>query len=94
MTYDLEFKKIALKEWKKLDPGIREQFKKKLRARLEGPRVRSAQLSGSESLYKIKLRQVGYRLVYKVDDEVITVTVIAVGKRERNEVYIKVLSRL
>ena len=30
MTYDLEFKDSALKEWRKLDGGIREQFKKKL----------------------------------------------------------------
>ncbi len=37
--------------------------------------------------YKIKLRSVGYRLVYRVYDDRIVVQVIAVGKRERNEVY-------
>ena len=37
--------------------------------------------------YKIKLRQLGYRLVYRVSDEIVTVTVVAVGKRERGEVY-------
>ena len=30
MTYNLEFKESALKEWRKLDNSIREQFKKKL----------------------------------------------------------------
>ncbi len=45
-------------------------------------------------MYKIKLRQVGYRLVYAVEDKTITVTVIAVGKRNRNEVYDLALSRL
>jgi mRNA interferase RelE/StbE len=37
--------------------------------------------------YKIKLRSAGYRLVYRVEDSTITVTVVAVGKRERNAVY-------
>lgn len=33
--------------------------------------------------YKIKLRQAGYRLIYRVDDDVVTVSVIAVGKRDK-----------
>ena len=37
--------------------------------------------------YKIKLKAAGYRLVYKVIDERIVVSVIAVGKRERSAVY-------
>jgi mRNA interferase RelE/StbE len=37
--------------------------------------------------YKIKLRSSGYRLVYEVIDERIVVSVVAVGKRERSEVY-------
>ncbi|MFA0208222.1 type II toxin-antitoxin system RelE/ParE family toxin, partial [Vibrio cyclitrophicus] len=45
-------------------------------------------------MYKIKLRQSGYRLVYKVEDEVIIVTVLAVGKRERSDVYRKAMKRL
>ncbi len=54
----------------------------------------TSKLSGSNNLYKIKLRQSGYRLVYKVEDDVIIVTVLAVGKRERNEVYRKAMIRL
>lgn len=37
--------------------------------------------------YKIKLRATGYRLVYQVDDGVLLVTVVAVGKREKGVVY-------
>lgn len=37
--------------------------------------------------YKIKLQASGYRLVYQVIDERRTVVVVAVGKRERAEVY-------
>ncbi|OYW91203.1 MAG: hypothetical protein B7Z23_08560 [Pseudomonadales bacterium 32-61-5] len=40
-----------------------------------------------EGDYKIKLRSAGYRLVYRVEDERVTVVVVAVGKRERSEVY-------
>lgn len=93
-SYELAFKASALKEWKKLGHTVREQFKKKLKERLENPHVPSAALSGATKLYKIKLRQAGYRLVYSVEDAMITVTVIAVGKRDRNEVYDIALSRL
>ena len=94
MTYSLEFKKSALKEWKKLGHTVRDQLKKKLEERLINPHVPSSAISGVSNLYKIKLRQLGYRLVYSVDDDVIIVTVIEVGKRNRNEVYDIALSRI
>jgi mRNA interferase RelE/StbE len=87
MTYKLDFYEDAYKEWKKLDATVREQFKLKLIERLENPCVPSAKLRKSDNRYKIKLRQVGYRLVYEVVDKTITVTVIAIGKRDRDEVY-------
>ena len=87
MTYSLEFRKEAFKEWKKLSPNVKEQFKKKLKERCISPRVQSTRLSGSRNRYKIKLKQAGFRLVYEVHDETITVLVVAVGKRERNLVY-------
>ncbi|MCJ8271918.1 MAG: type II toxin-antitoxin system RelE/ParE family toxin [Psychrosphaera sp.] len=94
MTYSLEFKKSALKDWNKIGATLKEQFKKKLIERLENPHVPAAKLSGADNLYKIKLRQSGYRLVYRVEDDVVIVTVLAVGKRERNDVYRKAMSRL
>jgi mRNA interferase RelE/StbE len=87
MSYELKYLEIALKEWGKLDSTIREQFKKKLKERLVNPKVKSSKLSGPANRYKIKLRGSGYRLVYQVEDEIVTVIVIAVGKRERNRVY-------
>lgn len=94
MTYKLAFKQSALKEWQKLAPNIRELFKKQLIKRLDYPRVASAAVSGGKDLYKIKLRQLGYRLVYEVADDVVTVTVLAVGERDRNKVYELALRRL
>ena len=87
MSYSLEFKESALKEWRRLDSSIREQFKKKLAERLERPRVPAAKLSGMPDCYKIKLKNAGYRLVYQVDDRRIVVIVVAVGKRENMVVY-------
>jgi mRNA interferase RelE/StbE len=94
MTYKLDFKKSALKEWQKLGSTIKEQLKKKLAERLENPHVPAAKLSGADNLYKIKLRQSGYRLVYQVEDNIITVVVLSIGKRERNDVYKSALGRI
>ena len=94
MIYELEFKKSALKEWNKLNPAVKDQFKKVIERRLSDPHVPSAKVSGAPNLYKIKLRQLGFRLVYSVSDKTITVSVIAIGKRNRNEVYQVALSRL
>jgi mRNA interferase RelE/StbE len=87
MSYDLQFLPSALKEWQKLGSTIRDQFKKKLADRLSEPRISGAALHGLAHHFKIKLRSSGYRLVYRVEDQTVTVTVVAVGKRERSEVY-------
>ncbi len=93
MIYELAFHPVALTEWAKLDPSIRSQFKKKLAERLTNPRVPSVQRHGRKDRYKIKLRSVGYRLVYAVRDAELIVLVVAVGKRERSAVYTAVMNR-
>jgi mRNA interferase RelE/StbE len=87
MAYKLRFHELAWAEWQTLDGSIKVPLKKKLLERLEAPRVPSAALSGMADCYKIKLRQAGYRLIYRVDDNVVTVTAIAVGKRDKLAVY-------
>lgn len=94
MSYSLEFKESALREWRKLDGAIRAKFKKKLAERLERPRVASARLSCTADCYKIKLKNAGYRLVYQIDDQRIVVIVVAVGKRENFAVYRSAEGRL
>ena len=84
----------ALKEWRKLGATVRNQFARKLDERLAAPRVPSARLSEFPDCYKIELRKAGYRLVYRVDDDRIVIIVIAVGRRERNEVYKSVAGRI
>ena len=93
MTYRLKFLESAEREWRKLDSNTQLQFKKKLRERLEQPRVPAAKLRESKDRYKIKLRSSGYRLVYEVREEEIVVLVIAVGKRDRDQVYLAAAKR-
>ncbi len=93
MSYKLKFLPSALKEWKKLAPPIQKQFKNKLKERLQNPRNKASQLRGFKDAYKIKLRSVGYRLVYEVNDKEIVIYIIAVGKRERGLIYSKAESR-
>ncbi len=78
----------------KLDPAIRESFKKKLAECIENPRIESSRLSGMQDCYKIKLRSAGYRLVYQVRDSELVVSIVAVGKRERNNVYKAAVKRI
>ncbi len=59
MSYELRFRKEAMKEWAGLGATIRAQFKKKLAERLEHPHVPSARLHGAVNRYKIKLRSSG-----------------------------------
>jgi mRNA interferase RelE/StbE len=93
MTFELRFHPDALDEWRKLDSTVREQLKKKLAERLVEPRVPAARLSGQRDRYKIKLKSLGYRLVYEVRGAELVVLVVAVGKRERNAVYRRAAAR-
>jgi len=93
MTYKIKFIPAALKEWKKLAPPLRDQLKKKLAERTANPHVPASRLRGYESVYKIKLKTAGYRLVYEVEDDEIVIYVLAVGKRERDAVYKKLAER-
>lgn len=69
-------------------------MKKKLAERLVEPRVPSAALSGMPDCYKVKLRQAGYRLIYRVDDSVLYVTVLASGRRDKDQAYARAARRL
>lgn len=92
--YKLKFLPAAFKEWKKLDSGIRNEFKKKLEKRILNPEVSSAKLVGHKNVYKIKLKSSGYRLAYLVENNELVIIVIAIGKREKGSIYNKMNDRL
>jgi len=87
MTYKIKFREAAAKEWQKLDREIQQQFAKKLKKCCENPHIPSAKLRGMPNCYKIKLRASGFRLVYEIIDECLIIAVVAVGKRERGDIY-------
>ena len=80
--FKLKFTKESNKEWQKLDNSIKTQFHKKLKERLQNPKVPSAKLSGYENVYKIKLKSSGFRLAYEVKEREIIILVLKIGKRE------------
>jgi mRNA interferase RelE/StbE len=83
MIYNLKFLPSALKEWQQLDNSIKTAFKKILAKRLENPHIASARLSSQPiECYKIKLRSIGYRLVYMVENKELVVIVLAIDRRD------------
>lgn len=88
MSYRVTYSKRATKSLKKLDPSVRARVSDAVLARAEQPHVLSAKLRGTlQGLYKIKLSALGIRVVYQVKDFEIEVHVIAIGKRENDDVY-------
>lgn len=95
MAYRLQFLPEALKEWEALDGSVKAPLRAALKKRLETPHIPSAALSAElAGCYKIKLRKLGYRLVYLVEDDVLVVMVLAIGKRDRLAAYESALKRL
>ena len=93
-VYKVEFDDEALEEWDALDGSIRKQFLKKLQKLKHNPYSPGNALTGGlVGYYKIKLRDVGYRLVYSIEEDRIVIFVLAVGRREDSEVYADALSR-
>jgi mRNA interferase RelE/StbE len=87
LPYSLRFLPEALAEWDALDGSVRQQFAKVLLKLLMNPRIPSAALSGLADCYKIKLRSLGFRLVYRVNDKELILLAIAVGKRDKSAAY-------
>ncbi|CAM5394462.1 type II toxin-antitoxin system RelE/ParE family toxin [Alcaligenes faecalis] len=93
--YRLKFIPEALAEWNKLDGSVKEPLRKALRKRLVQPHLPGSELHGDlNHCYKIKLNKQGYRLVYSVEDDVLTVLVLAIDKREDLVAYRSAIERL
>ena len=93
MTYSLKFHPDALDEWNKLPASVKDYFKSKLEQRIENPHIPKSRLSGGYNLYKIKRNRPPFRLTYHVNDNVLIVTALSIGKRD-GDVYKEMLDRL
>jgi mRNA interferase RelE/StbE len=86
--YRLKFIPVALDEWQALDGSIKEPLRKALKKRLDNPHAPGSRLHGDlAGCYKIKLRKMGYRLVYSVEDDILVVLVLSVNRRDGLVVY-------
>ena len=85
----------AGREWEALNGPITQLLKSLLAKRLQNPHVPGALLHRElAGCYKIKLLKHGYRLVYSVEDDVLVVLVLSVGKREDSEAYMTAAKRM
>ena len=93
--YTLKFVPDAWREWQALDGSIKQLLKPLLAKRLQNPHVPGSLLHRElAGCYKIKLLKQGYRLVYLVEDDVLVVLVLSVGKREDSEAYMTAAKRI
>jgi len=93
--YSLKFVPDAWREWQELDGSIKQALKPLLAKRLQNPHVPGSLLHRElAGCYKIKLLKQGYRLVYTVEDDVLVVLVLSVGKRADSAAYLVAKKRI
>jgi mRNA interferase RelE/StbE len=78
-SYSVLIKSSAAKELERLPEKLRRQLAKRIRALGENPRPVGAEKLTGEELYRV--RQGDHRVIYSIEDAVLTVLVIRVGNR-------------
>lgn len=78
-SYSVLIKASAAKELERLPDRLRRQLIKRIQALGGNPRPVGAEKLTGEELYRV--RQGDYRVVYSIEDAVLTVLVIRVGNR-------------
>ncbi len=82
-SYKVVFKKSVAKDLRQIPNHDIHRILKRIDSLKENPRPSGAEkLSGDE---KYRLRQGNYRILYWIEDEIITITVVKVG--HRRDVY-------
>lgn len=86
MEYKIQFHPLALQEFLSLDKGVQKLVKKQLEKIKISPQLgeelgvkNNIDLSGYRKMYANK-KQI--RIVYSILQEIVTVNIIAIGKRE------------
>ncbi len=85
-TYDIVFKKSALKELQSLPQKIQQKIIDATTLLAVNPYTELLQikkLKGTDSLYRIRIQD--YRIIYLIENNLIKITVIKIGHRK--EVY-------
>ncbi|MEV7526955.1 type II toxin-antitoxin system RelE/ParE family toxin [Agrococcus sediminis] len=84
-SYSVEFTTAAARELKKLEPrAARDKILEKVRALADDPRPPGCRkIAGEQHAWRIRVGD--YRVLYEVDDRVVTVAVFRIA--HRREVY-------
>ncbi len=82
-SYRIVFKTSVVKDFRQIPKKDVQRILKRIDSLKEDPRPAGVEkLSGAE---KYRLRQGNYRILYRIEDEIITVTIVKVG--HRSDVY-------
>jgi mRNA interferase RelE/StbE len=82
-SYRIEIKRSAVKELEAIPAKDRRRIATKIQALASNPRPAGCEkLSGHD---KYRIRQGNYRILYRIEDDVLVVTVIKIG--DRRDVY-------
>jgi len=82
-SYNIVFKRSVVKDLRPIPQQNVQRILKRIEGRADDPRPAGAEkLSGDE---KYRIRQGNYRILYTIEDDIITVTIVKVG--HRRDVY-------
>jgi mRNA interferase RelE/StbE len=80
LSYTIIFKPAAAREFRKLPQDVQRRLRPKIDALASDPRPPgSEKLSGSEDAYRIRAGD--YRVLYRIEDNVLLVSVVRVAYR-------------
>jgi mRNA interferase RelE/StbE len=83
-TYKIEWLPAAVRRFGHLDPQVQARILRRVSALADDPRPSGVvKLSGADDLWRIRIGD--YRVIYRLVDAVLVVTVVEVG--HRREVY-------
>ena len=81
MTYTIEFTAGAAKQVRKLDPLVRRRILAGITQLEKNPRPPTAiKLAGAELAWRIRVGD--YRVIYEIEDEMLTVTIVRAAHRK------------
>ena len=83
-SYNIFFKRSAEKELRSIPKPFLSKILEKVKSLAQHPRPHGAQMLKGEKRY-FRMRQGDYRIIYEVNDDAKTITIIKIGHRK--EVY-------
>ncbi len=85
MLYKIRFASRAKRELAKAPTGIKERISKRIDGLAEEPRPSDVKALKGKSRGQMRIRVGNYRIIYKIDEAIITVMVIRIA--HRHEIY-------